>query len=233
MRVLIGIQARSTSTRLPGKALRKLYNKPILSWVLNAALDSSSYLEKTNPDLSVDTVILCPYGDPIVDYFNEYNVSEGDEFDVLSRYVEAATEYQSDYIVRITGDCPFLTGFLITNLILKAISGRFDYISNVDPVCRTELDGRDIEVISYDGLCWLDRNAVSPEDKEHVTTCLRREKPISLKRGHVLARLDMSEEKLSIDTEEDFNHCEGRIFEFMRKRAVAEKDVGEKNVFYT
>lgn len=231
-RILIGIQARSTSARLPGKALKKLYNKPILSWVLNACEDSRVYLERTNSDMFIQTAILCPEGDPIKPHYFDYDVIEGDEFDVLSRFVKACGLYKSDYVVRITGDCPFLTGFMITNLILKAVHGKFDYVSNVDPACRTELDGRDIEVISYEALNWLDREALSVEDREHVTTKLRAEKPDYLKRGHVLNRLDVSDIKLSIDTQQDFENCEKRISEFLRKKQIAENDVGSGNVFY-
>lgn len=232
-KVLIGIQARSTSQRLPGKALKKLYNKPVLSWVINACMDSAQYVSYQSRDSITGTVaILTPIGDEISRFYSSLNVVEGDEFDVLSRYVDAACLYESDYIVRITGDCPFVTSFMITNHIFKAINANLDYVSNVDPLCRTELDGRDIEVISYAALRWLDKHSTKAEDREHVTTKLREVRPPELRRGHFLNRLDVSDIKLSVDTEEDLENAENRMNSFFRKKMLAEKDVGRENVFF-
>jgi spore coat polysaccharide biosynthesis protein SpsF (cytidylyltransferase family) len=230
-RVLIGIQARSTSQRLPGKALTKLYNKPVLTWVLNACLDSANFIRRRS-DLEVYVAILCPYDDEIKKAYNQIPIIEGDEFDVLSRYVDGAIKFRADYICRITGDCPFLTGFMITNHIFKAVNNHIDYLSNVDPKIRTELDGRDIEVMSIKALNWLNRTAKTEAEKEHVTVRLREVKPTHLKRGHFLNRLDMSDIKLSVDTQAELDEAESKISNFFKKKSLAEMDVGQENVFY-
>lgn len=230
-RVLIGVQARSTSQRLPGKALVKLYNKPVLTWVLNACQDSANFINRKG-ELQVSVAVLCPYNDPIKDAYDQVPVYEGDEFDVLSRYSDAAIRTQADYICRITGDCPFLTGFLVTNHIFKATSKRLDYLSNVDAEVRTELDGRDIEVMSARALEWLNVTAKTDFEREHVTVRLRNVKPSHLKRGHFLNRLDISDVKLSVDTQEELDDAERRIGSFFAKKHAAEMDVGQSNVFY-
>ncbi len=232
-KVMIGIQARSTSQRLPNKALTNLYNKPVLSWVVNACLDSAAYLNGVRGnDLEVEVVILCPYGDKISQQYRSMNVVEGDEYDVLSRYSHASKLYNPDYICRITGDCPFLTGFLITNHITKTIDHNLDYLSNVDPKFRTELDGRDIEVLSKKALDWLETNAKTALEKEHVTVKITETKPDELRRGHVLNRLDMSDVKLSVDTKEDLINANNRMSNFFKKKIEAEKDVGYQNLFF-
>lgn len=232
-RVLIGIQARSTSQRLPGKALAKLYNKPVLSWVLNSCLDSAIFVtDKTKQKINVDVAILTPIGDEISRFYRNANIVEGDEYDVLSRYIDAAKIYNSDYVVRITGDCPFLTSFLITNHIFKGVNHHFDYLSNVDPICRTELDGRDIEFISAEALDWLDKISKRAEDREHVTTQIRNIRPNHLRRGHFLNRLDVSDIKLSIDTDKDMEQAQKRMKSFFKKRELAEQDVGKASVFF-
>lgn len=232
-RVLIGIQARSTSERLPGKALAKLFNKPVLSWVVNICMDSAGYITyKSKEKINVDVAILTPVGDDISRHYKNLNVVEGDEFDVLSRYTEAARIYNSDYVVRITGDCPFLTSFMITNHIFKALNYNLDYLSNVDPMCRTELDGRDIEVMSIEALKWLDQISIKPTDREHCTTRIRELRPSHLKRGHFLNRLDISDIKLSIDTEQDLENARNRMDSFFSKKLQAEKDVGKEYVFF-
>lgn len=231
-KVLIGIQARSTSERLPNKALTNLYNKPVLSWVVNACLDSAAYLNGTRSKIEVEVVILCPYGDKISQQYRSMNVLEGDEHDVLSRYQRAAKLYTPDYICRITGDCPFLTGFLITNHITKAVDNELDYLSNVDPRIRTELDGRDVEVLSRKALHWLEINAQTAHEKEHVTIKITETRPRELKRGHVLNRLDMSDMKLSVDTKDDLINATDRMSSFFKKKIEAEKDVGYQNLFF-
>lgn len=231
-KVLIGIQARSTSERLPNKALINLYNKPILSWVINACLDSKKYLNANHKHImDVDVAILCPIGDEISRLYKNNYLIEGSESDVLSRYINAREVFDSDYICRITGDCPFLTGFLITNHILKAVDHNFDYISNVDPKYRTELDGRDVEVLSRKALNWLKDNALSQSEKEHVTIKINQDKPKCLKRGHILNRIDISDIKLSIDTPKDLANAKSRVSSFFKKRLEAEQDVGNKNIF--
>lgn len=233
MRVLIGIQARSTSTRLPGKVSRRLYNKPMLSWVLNAAFDSASYISKKSQGrIKPLVMILCPVGDPIAAQYNKIMSVQGPEHDVLNRYCKAAKNFKADYICRLTSDCPFLTGFLITSHIHRCFNKRLDYLSNADEETRTEADGRDIEVFSAKALKWLEANAKTPEELEHVTLKIRRDKPEELRRGHCLNRLDMTDLKISVDTEEDFQNAEERIERFFRKKFKAEQDVGEENVFY-
>ncbi len=231
--VLIGIQARSTSKRMPGKALAQLYNKPVLSWVINACVDSAKFItRRTNCDITVDVVLLIPKGDKIAEVYNTSKIIEGDEHDVLSRYVDAVKIYDSDYIVRITGDCPFLTAFTLSNYIFKVVNNNIDYLSNADPLCRTELDGRDIEVLSRKALDWLDEVSVNASDREHCTPQMRTLRPKHLVRAHFLNRLDVSDIKLSIDTKEDLNEAEKRISSFFRKKAIAEDDVGRLNVFF-
>lgn len=233
MRVIIAIQARSTSSRLPGKVTKKLFNKPLLSWVLNACFDSATYITKNSYGKTRPLVVLlCPKGDPLLEQYNKIMSVEGPEEDVLTRYVMAAKKFRADYICRITSDCPFLTGWLITNHIFKCTNASLDYLSNVDEDVRTEADGRDIEVFSKRALDWLDTNAKTPEEREHVTVKLRRDKPRELRRGHCLNRLDMTDLKISIDTAEDFERAEERIKSFLKKKRTAEGDVGNRNVFY-
>lgn len=231
-KVIIGIQARSTSTRLPNKSLTILHNKPVLQWVINACMDSATFINAKHP-IDVEVVVLCPYKDKIaVSLERQIDIMEGDEFDVLSRYFDAAVEYEADYIVRITGDCPFHSSFVITNHILKAVNHGYDYISNVEEGIRTELDGRDIEVMSRRALQYLNDTSSHPEEREHVTLRIREMKPEFLLRAHVLNRLDLSDVKLSVDTQEDLENAEKRMRSFAKKKRLAEIDVGKENVFY-
>lgn len=233
IKVLIAIQARSTSARLPGKSLAILHKRPVLSWVVNSCQDSVNYIKRKKKDvIDCHLAILTPYGDEISRYYKSVNIIEGDENDVLSRYISAFNYFKCDYIVRITGDCPFISSFNITGHIFKAIDSRLDYLSNVDELYRTELDGKDIEILSAKAMQWLADHADTPEELEHVTIKIRKDKPAELKRGHFLNRLDLSDVKLSVDTKEELDAANSRMESFYRKKVLAEQDVGYDNVFF-
>jgi spore coat polysaccharide biosynthesis protein SpsF len=204
--VYIGIQARSTSTRFPGKIFEKIGDKSILQHVIEACKNSAVYINRTSfkNGILVKTVVLCPHGDPLTSEFKDVvKVFEGDENDVLSRYAEMTEKMNADYVVRITSDCPLIPSFLITKAINTAVINKYDYCSNVDEDSRTAVDGFDVEVISKKAMAWLHKNASLPADREHVTTMFRREPPKWAKVGYIVGYLDQSGLKLSVDTPED------------------------------
>jgi spore coat polysaccharide biosynthesis protein SpsF (cytidylyltransferase family) len=149
-------------------------------------------------------VVVTPHNDPIVEEFKDRcEVIEGPEFDVLSRYVQAAETYQAGAIVRITGDCPLVPSWIISKLITLREVKNYDYISNTDPRFRTALDGADCEVLSAKMLEYLGKEAKDPYDREHVTTYVRKYPPSWAKISCVVNDFDHSELKLSVDTKED------------------------------
>src|ERR1041385_4644053 len=103
MRSVAIIQARMTSSRLPGKVMRELCGRPVIEWVANAALCAQS----------LDAVwVAIPEGPAhvaIADWcqFSNVRCVAGPERDVLSRFVLAAAVSRADLIVRLTADCPF------------------------------------------------------------------------------------------------------------------------------
>lgn len=204
-KVLIAIQARSTSSRLPGKARMLLNGVPILERVINAA-KKSQYFINCAPRYRVNTEVclLVPRGDPLgEEYKNHCPVIEGPEDDVLTRYHMALTTFNPDYIVRVTADCPLIPPFVITGHIIRAVQHQYDYVSNVDPRVRTAPDGHDCEVVSNRLMKWLDTHAVEKYDREHVTTLVRSDPPPWAETANILGHVDESHLKLSVDTEED------------------------------
>lgn len=204
-RIAIGIQARSTSTRLPNKIEEKLGDKTVLQHVVDAGVAASTYLNNwSSKKVLVETALLIPGGDPIGQAMvNKLRIIQGSEVDVLSRYVVMLDELESQFVCRLTADCPLIPPFVISKMITLAVMNGYDYVSNVDEKCRTTVDGWDCEVVSRRALEYLDKSAVDADDREHVTTFLRRSPPKWLRQGCVINFLDMSEKKLSIDTKED------------------------------
>jgi spore coat polysaccharide biosynthesis protein SpsF len=109
--VLIGIQARSTSTRLPRKCFEPLGGKRLLDHVIDSCHRAERYVNKNTykNNYSASTALLIPEGDPLKKGFgSQVNIVEGPEDDVLTRYAIAVEKYKPDYICRITGDCPLM-----------------------------------------------------------------------------------------------------------------------------
>ena len=212
--VLIGIQARSTSERLPNKIHMRILGKSVLEHVIFACVNTVKYLkrdcEKMNADLKL--ALLVPEGDPAhALYKNQIPTLTGNEKDVLSRYVKAAKDLGADYTVRITADCIHHETHLIAKHIKTALIKERDYTTNI--LHRTFKEGLDVEVVSKRLLEWLDENAKSAEDREHVTTLIGPGKPFpfldeysSPNIAHIIQKFDESKIKTSIDTREDFDN---------------------------
>ncbi len=232
-KVLIGIQARSGSSRLPKKAFELIGEKRMLDHVIDACRSAAYYLNSRgviNPP-EVTVALLVPVNDRIGKEFGRgVEVVEGPEQDVLGRYNLAMSRFEPDFVVRITGDCPLIPDFLIAKHITTAIKGRYDYLSNVDEDSRTAMDGHDCEVLSAKLLAHINGAADTAYDREHVTPLARREPPEWARNGFVINYQDQSGLKLSVDTLEDLE----RVREEYQRRDLklyrAERKFGRNSV---
>jgi spore coat polysaccharide biosynthesis protein SpsF len=224
-RVTIGIQARSTSTRLPGKIFERIGGKEILEHVIEACEQSCNYLNRNvaRNQLKVGVVLLIPFNDNkiIEHYGRRIPIIEGEENNVLDRFRRLHNKNNHHYYVRVTSDCPFIPPFLISKHINTAVQGRYDYVSNVDVDTRTSVDGHDVEVMSREALEWLLINAKTDEQKEHVTLAIRQIYPPQLRAAHIIGHIDTSGMKLSIDTETDLLEARGAFERLENKINIA------------
>lgn len=133
------IQARMGSSRLPGKMMLPLAGKPVLEQLLLRLRQ----VENAEPILATTVK---PDDDVLVAICQKLGVKfvRGDEQDVISRYVKAASEFHLDAIVRLTGDCPLLDPAIITAMIRDYGKAVYDYYSNLRP--RTFPRGLDCEI---------------------------------------------------------------------------------------
>lgn len=234
--VLICVQARSTSTRFPQKIFQLIGKKSALEHVIDQAKSSKVYLERSSHkyDLKIEIAILYPIGDnQILTSFRHLKclMVEGDEHDVLSRYVSAFDKFSPDYIVRLTSDCPLLLDFIISKHINCAVFNDLDYVSNVDEECRTVADGLDVEIMSAKAMQWLKENALTKEEKEHVTLAIRTKMPRELQQGFITSKHDSSDQKLSLDTPEDLQKIRAHFHNREYKKTLAQKKFGKKNIY--
>ena len=164
MRVIVVIQARMGSTRLPGKVLEDLGGLPVLSWVVRACRAAQLV-----DDVLVATSTL-PSDDAVTDLAQslEVPVVRGSEDDVLSRYVQAVDEHPADAVVRITADCPFTDPALIDAVVAAWLADpTLDYVSTV--VMRTLPHGLDVELVTSQALRRVDATAIG-HHRIHVTS---------------------------------------------------------------
>lgn len=202
-KVLIGIQARSSSTRLPKKSLELIGSKMMLDHVIESCKKAAAYASKRD-GISTNIVVLTPEKDLIVEAFKDRcDIMQGSLTDVLSRYTMAAAAYHADYVVRITGDCPLIPSYVISRMMALAVQNSYDYVCNTDERFRTSMDGTDCEVISAKLLQQMGEEATTPYDREHVTPWVRRNPPKWANIGMVINYFDLSHIKLSVDTYDD------------------------------
>lgn len=201
MKVVVIIQARMGSTRLPGKILMPFAGKPDIEHVVERALK----IPRVNSVVVATTVE--PEDDPLVKFLEEkaWPYFRGSENDVLERYYHAAVENQADVIVRITSDCPMISPGLSGKVISEFINSqeRWDYCSNVPDEHRTFPRGLDTEVFSFVALERSFKEAVNFSDREHVTPYIRRETPKD-RMGEIISKIDYSKHRWTLDTPEDY-----------------------------
>lgn len=207
-KVLIAVQARSTSERLPGKWKVDINGQTVMQRVIQSIKSSASYINNGRGEVEAQTCLVVPYGDLIIKaHGHEISIFQGPEHDVLTRYYNTVKAMDPDYVVRLTADCPMLPAFLITKHILCATKHGFDYVTNTREELRTCPDGHDVEVISKRLLVWAHETATSAYDREHVTTIIKAGLPSWARDANVVGYTDNSHLKISVDTQEDVEFC--------------------------
>ena len=164
MKITAIIQARMTSTRLPGKVLLDMQGVPMLARVV----------ERTRQSRRVDQTLVAttvdPDDDAIVARCSErgWPVYRGSRDDMLDRYYQAALAADAQIIVRVTSDCPLIDPEIIDQVIGRLEEAGADYASNVIPR-RTFPRGLDVEVFRFAALAIAWRDDKNPGWREHVT----------------------------------------------------------------
>lgn len=166
-RVVAIVQARMGSTRLPGKVLMEIADRPMLYHVVSRT-SVASQLDETAVATTSERE-----DDRIADYCDEvgFPFTRGEEQDVLDRYYEAAVETDASVVVRVTGDCPLISPSFIDRAVRTYRETEADYVSN--KVRYTQPDGLDVEVFSFEALETARNKADDDYDREHVTPYVR------------------------------------------------------------
>ncbi len=164
------IQARMGSSRLPGKSLAAIENRPML-WHVIQRVKRASLVDRVVVATSISSL-----DDSIEQMCRENDVRcyRGSENDVLDRFYSAARAEKASQVVRITADCPLIDPEVIDRVVRRFQRGDLDYASNA--MVRSYPDGLDTEVFSFSALERAWHEAAKTSEREHVTPYLRSEK---------------------------------------------------------
>lgn len=196
--MIVGIlQARMTSSRLPGKVLKPIMDRPMLSL----------QLERLRRCRKIDAIVIATSTDSSDDALAHLAQKEGLQCyrgnltDVLDRFYQAATKAKASTIVRLTGDCPLADPAHIDSVIDTFIDGNYDFICNYDPPSFP--DGLDVSVFKYSALADAWKNAKLPSEREHVTPYITNNRNL-YKCGNVSSPVNLSALRWTVDEPDDF-----------------------------
>lgn len=193
------IEARMTSSRLPGKVLMDFCNKPDLQHIIER-LKRSKYIDEVVVATTVNS-----QDDAIIELCEKINCKyyRGSEDDVLLRVLKAAKSVNADYIVEITGDCPVIDWRHADQLIEMFFSGDYDYASNT--IERSFPRGFDTQIFPVNVLEEVNTITKNPVDHEHVSIYIythpEKYKLINWKADEAM---DHPEIEITLDTKEDY-----------------------------
>ncbi len=165
MKTVAIIQARTGSTRLPGKVLLDLACKPLLAHVVERAQRIQL------ADAVVVATTTAPADDRIEALCARYawRCFRGEEMDVLDRYYQAAREVNARDVVRITSDCPLFCPRQADRVIRHHLDSRADYTHNATVWGGGTPVGTGCEVLTFAALEASWREGKEPHHREHVT----------------------------------------------------------------
>lgn len=205
-RTVAVIQARTGSTRLPGKVLMPLGGRPMLSYQLDRLrgvlpfpiVVATSRLERDDPvaTLAAGAGVDCV---------------RGSESDVLARFGAVLDAYAPETLIRLTGDCPLTDPALVLDVVAAHQARGDDYTSNVFP--RTFPCGLDVEVVRAPALCIAIAEAIDPDEREHVMPFVYR-RPSRFQLGNVESGFDLGHARWVVDTAGDMANVRRMVDHF-------------------
>jgi spore coat polysaccharide biosynthesis protein SpsF len=199
MRIVATIEARMTSSRLPGKVLMTAGGVPMLEHLVT----------RLKAVASIQTIVLATTvnkaDDPLIEFSKQENINyyRGSEDDVMLRVIEAAESVNADIIVEITGDCPIIDPKIVEKTIQMFLAHSADYVSNAH--IRSYPDGMDTQVFKLETLKHSISMTDDPLDHEHVTLHIRNH-PEIFSHVHLVAppELHWPELGLTLDEPDDY-----------------------------
>jgi len=199
MRIGCIVLCRYNSSRLPGKILKEINGRTVLSYIIENLLQV----------FKIDDIVVATSDQdtdyPIINFCNENKIHyyRGSLDNVSNRFLQCADFFGFDYAVRINGDNIFVNLSSLRKMIQVAYTNKYVFLSNVKG--RTYPKGMSVEIVEINYYKNIYLQFSSNEDYEHVTHFLYK-LPNTDKYYFQCNEecLDMAGIQLALDTEEDF-----------------------------
>ncbi|EKU70828.1 cytidylyltransferase domain-containing protein [Selenomonas sp. F0473] len=219
--ILAIVQARLSSSRLPGKVLRPIMGRAMILYEL----------ERLSRSRRIDNIVLATSedesDDPLAETVRDagFTVFRGNLGDVLGRYDACAKAFGAAHVVRITGDCPLIDPAIVDAVIDRHLSEGNDYTSNTLGEA-TYPDGLDTEVMRYAALERAYREARLPSEREHVTQYIIKHPELFKQGGLRYAGESLGRLRWTVDEPEDFLFVES-VYErlYLERKDFAMRDI--------
>ena len=165
--ILAVLQARTASTRMPGKVMAPICGEPMI-WRqierVRVARHPSKLVVATTDEPSDDALAAFLLG-------RGCSVHRGPFKNVLGRFAACAEAWDASHVVRLSGDCPLTDPQMIDAAVELATKSGCDYVGNLEQ--RTYPHGLEVEVVTAAALAAADREARDPEDRADPTRFIR------------------------------------------------------------
>lgn len=122
MKNAIVIQARMTSTRLPGKVLEKIGGSTVLERIINTIHQVTDDIILAIPDNEENYILREKFK-------NSVRVFCGEENDVMKRYIDCGRHFNLESILRVCSDNPFIQAEYLDTILKHIQTGKYDYVS--------------------------------------------------------------------------------------------------------
>lgn len=200
MKIVSTIEARMTSSRLPGKVLMEVMGKPMLHYLV----------DRLKQVKQIDEIVLATTTNETDDVLVEFAKNEGiscyrgSELDVMGRVLEAGKSVNADVIVEICGDCPLIDPQIIDQTISMFKANDVDYACN--NFVRTYPMGMDTQVFKTSVLAKSESMTQEPLDREHVTRHIRNN-PDLFKHVYLVApeEINLPDLEVTLDEQADYD----------------------------
>ena len=199
LNVVVFVQARMSSTRLPGKVYKKILGEPLLIHLVRR-VQRAQFIDRvvviTSSDSSDDPIeMLCR--NKGIDIFR------GNLTNLLDRHLSAAEYFNADICLKIPSDCPLIDPEIIDSVLQKFFETDVEYCSNLHPM--TLPDGMDVEIFTMNALKKAYNLAETNEEFEHTTTRMWKSQEFKSFNVEFTGYVSLiSSHRFTVDYEEDF-----------------------------
>lgn len=194
--ILAILQARMSSSRLPGKVLKPILGQPMIL----------RQIERVRRTTSIDRLLVAtstePGDDPLAAAVEADGVPvfRGSLDDVLDRFMGALDAHPAEHVVRLTADCPLADPQIIDAVVARHLEAGADYTNNLAPGAAYP-KGQDTEVVTADALRRA-ASGTSPDEREHVTWGIRQD-PARYRHAALEAPGDWGTVRWTVDRPDD------------------------------